>query len=352
MLGPGIAPEDVTVTRNSTDVEDVLLTFQGIAGSILIDEQFSTKNYGLESIVFDNGVIWTSLDLANIGFDQAATAGDNQIFGTQVNDIIDGRGGNDHLIGRDGHDTLIGGLGNDRLEGQKHSDTYIYDLGGGDDVIRDNGFTTLFGAHLNDRLILGAGIGTDDALASRTGNDLLLEFVELGGSVTLEDHYLGGQYGLEFIEFNDGAVWTRAQLEAMTATAGNNLLTGTDDANWLDGLDGNDTISGAGGADKLLGGIGDDIIDGGAGIDLLTGGAGNDQFLFKQGTELDTVQDFEVGFDKLDVSDFGFLTFAELAPSISQDGSDTRIDLDADDSLLLLAVQASTLTENDFLFSA
>ncbi|WP_394208847.1 hypothetical protein [Enterovibrio calviensis] len=93
-------------------------------------------------------------------------------------------------------------------------------------------------------------------------------------------------------------------------------LTGDDNANLLAGHQGDDAISGDAGADHIYGGagidvidagLGDDLIVGGKGSDSLTGGTGADVFAFLKGDAdtfaTDVIADFDVAFDKLDLSD-------------------------------------------------
>lgn len=98
----------------------------------------------------------------------------------------------------------------------------------------------------------------------------------------------------------------------------NNLVASNHNALMV-GLAGNDTLIGGTGNDILVGDLGDlsgnDILVGGAGHDLLvgglgndimTGGAGNDVFRFDQigaSPASDTITDFEVGKDILDLHD-------------------------------------------------
>jgi len=108
---------------------------------------------------------------------------------------------------------------------------------------------------------------------------------------------------------------------------GKDIRYGTALADVLDGEDGDDTLYGKAGDDHLLGGkgndrlyggAGNDVLSGGAGNDLLAGGAGNDtliggagrdvfsfflQDLRAGGVDRDTVLDFDVNMDRLDVWD-------------------------------------------------
>ncbi|NGN97557.1 type I secretion C-terminal target domain-containing protein [Grimontia sp. S25] len=84
-------------------------------------------------------------------------------------------------------------------------------------------------------------------------------------------------------------------------------LTGDENANLLVGRDESDTLQGNGGNDILDGGLGEDLLIGGAGDDELTGGEGRDVFQFLRGDAdslaTDTLTDFDVSMDVLDLSD-------------------------------------------------
>ncbi|NOX42004.1 MAG: hypothetical protein GXP05_16370 [Alphaproteobacteria bacterium] len=96
----------------------------------------------------------------------------------------------------------------------------------------------------------------------------------------------------------------------------NDTLSGGVGADVVMGGRGNDILSGSAGDDLLLGGKGRDTLLGeagndrmidGKGKDTMTGGAGADVFVFNQDGQTDTVTDFTLGVDKLDLSDFTML---------------------------------------------
>lgn len=91
-------------------------------------------------------------------------------------------------------------------------------------------------------------------------------------------------------------------IEHVVATTFNDILTGDGASNTLTGLAGNDTLNG---------GAGNDTMDGGTGADLLRGGADADTFEFNTGDGPDTIIDFEVGTDTIDLSATG-LSFGDL----------------------------------------
>ena len=113
------------------------------------------------------------------------------------------------------------------------------------------------------------------------------------------------------------------------------------------------TLNGAAGNAVLIGGASDDTLVGGSGNDSLTGGAGDDLFVFADGAGDDTVTDFDAGAgsdDVLDVTAFGFASFAEVTDAASQVDADTLIQLDVDDSVTLLGVNVEDLHPEDVLF--
>ncbi len=70
----------------------------------------------------------------------------------------------------------------------------------------------------------------------------------------------------------------------------------------LDGTAGLDVLQGHDGDDIIVAGNGDDILRDGAGNDVMSGGAGADVFLMTADGEVDTITDFTVGEDKIDLS--------------------------------------------------
>ena len=73
-----------------------------------------------------------------------------------------------------------------------------------------------------------------------------------------------------------------------------------DDTLYGDG--GNDMLVGDAGADTIYGGAGTDTIAGGGGDDTLTGGTDADTFVFIENSGNDTITDFDVDEDMIDLS--------------------------------------------------
>ena len=84
-------------------------------------------------------------------------------------------------------------------------------------------------------------------------------------------------------------------------------------------------------------------------------GGGDDTFVFHDGSGRTQVGDFEAGAgstDTLDISAFGFDTFADVLAASSQVGSDVIISLDRNDQVVLNDLSLGALHENDFLLMA
>ena len=166
----------------------------------------------------------------------AATAGNDFITLTNLDEIFCGLGGNDRIFGLGGNDTLWGDQCNEsarRLVGAAAGD--------GNDVLGGNDG--------NDRLF---GSGGADELRGNAGDDVLT-----GGS---GDDSLYGGAG------NDG----------LEGDSGNDTLLGDSGHDRIGGGSGNDRLNGGEGKDRLTGGAGKDRLTGGSGRNSYSAGAGDD----------------------------------------------------------------------------
>ena len=103
---------------------------------------------------------------------------------------------------------------------------------------------------------------------------------------------------------------------------------------------------GTGGGDRLPGGTGADLLWDGAGRDTLTGGAGADLFVLTTDGTADTVSDFELGVDRLDLSAWDRLHSVDQLTIVSTaDGATVSY---RDETLTLRTRDGSPLTEADF----
>jgi len=135
---------------------------------------------------------------------------------------------------------------------------------------------------------------------------------------------------------------------------------GGDDA--LEGFGGDDHLKGRGGNDRLLGGAGNDSLDGGDGDKLLVDGNGGDTlkggesadiFVFVADSVCDFIEDFEVGRDKIDLSQANITAFDQL--SNVADGWWQDVEVRFGEDLIRLDTGTwptlSNLSARDFLFA-
>ncbi len=131
------------------------------------------------------------------------------------------------------------------------------------------------------------------------------------------------------------------------------VIKGGRTADTLVGTAADDLIYGMGRADNLSGGDGDDRLFDGRGRDKMTGGAGADVFVFEQDGRTDTITDFTLGKDRIDLSDFDNLHYygdLKIKPRsfgaiIKVDGEKIRVF--SDDGA---ALHMSDFSQHDFIF--
>ena len=261
------------------------------------------------------------------------TVGDDTLNGTSGDDTINGFDGSDTIDGLDGNDTIDGGPGRDYIHGGNGDDVihagssdnfifpeYIWDGPGNDIVYGEGDQDVIYGSPGNDYYDGGtggayqpfegdavvyadaaAGIDVDMRLASNQvqsaaagdaaniGVDTLVNIEGITGSafndiMTANDNGMGFNGGAGDDQLNGGAGWDSLYgndgNDTLIGGAGDDLLTGGDGNDSLDGGSGNDTLDGGNGSDAITDGAGSDQVYGGAGIDTVyaSPGAGNDVY--------------------------------------------------------------------------
>ncbi|MCV0429394.1 MAG: M10 family metallopeptidase C-terminal domain-containing protein [Roseibium sp.] len=184
-----------------------------------------------------------------------------------------------------------------------------------------------------DSLVIVSG------LSDKNRNDIWVEDIRLPLDPT-------GHYG------DGGYILGSENADLLAGQSGDDALEGFSGNDHLKGRDGNDRLLGGSGDDRLDGGEGRDIITDGSGSDILIGGEGADTFVFVTDGVCDVIEDFEVGIDKIDLSQAGVISFEEL--SIRADGWWQDVEISYGDDLIKLDTgiwpSLSELSAADFMF--
>ncbi len=317
----GGSPGTFTAQISAIDVAEVsgatyLLTASSSGNGVT---SWNVGNNGnltaIESLGTEDG-LWvsapTAMQVADVGgatYAVLAAAGSGTLsvmeIGTDGSLII-----RDHIL--DTRDTRFAGV--TALDIISHGgQTYVI-AGGADDGL------TIFVLLEGGQLLARATI--EDTVDMGLDNISAISAVGRGDGL---DIYVASssEPGITQLRFDTGTAGITA-----TATLAGGLLAGTAGADILQGHNGDDLIAA---------GAGDDIIRDGAGTDTLSGGAGADVFILSQDGQTDTITDFVLGEDRIDLSLWPFLRdISQLSINLRSDGmiisygSETLVVLSAD----------------------
>ena len=294
--------------------------------------------------------------------DLVTGTGHDTIQGNYAGNFIDSGSGNDSVDGGAGFDSLIGGYGNDSLNGESGNDT-IRGNDGADSITGGTGDDVLWGGAGNDTLLGGAdndiigGGADDDLIYGGTGNDTMYGGA---GNDTIHaesgSNALWGMGGNDVLNASDNGdrIGGGGGEDTINGGAGNDTIyggiflgettiygNGGDDE--IYGSIDNDTIYGGAGDDNIGGNLGDDRIIGGTGDDTVRGFDGADTFVFMDGHEGLTVEDFDfTENDRLELDDGlwgGGLTVSQMLSTYGTViGSDLVLDFGGGDIVTLMGV--------------
>ena len=253
-------------------------------------DTFDFSNYSTDLAIDLTPASWIDLNVggdfqrANLGNGHYARA---QIFNAlqynnDMRSLIEnaqGGSGNDTITGNIANNIIMAGAGNDTLNGNGGADT------------------------------MTGGLGNDTYFVENARNKVIEKLNEGTDSVSSKLSYL-----------------LAANIENLTLT-GTRATNGT--GNNLDNL-----IIGNDAANRLNGGAGNDILDGGWGSNKLTGGKGNDIFRFTTDGHIDTITDYNVANDTIQLENAVFTaltTTGTLAASYFAIGANA---LDEDDFII------------------
>jgi len=131
-----------------------------------------------------------------------------------------------------------------------------------------------------------------------------------------------------------------------------NTIRGFDHSNdVINAQGGNDFVNGLSGDDLLRGGTGNDTLSGGIGFDVLTGGLGKDTFVLAENAGTDTITDFNVDEDLLQLPRGLTSSLLTITQGTGAIANDTLIQVSATKEVLatLSGVRFDTLTASNFI---
>ena len=245
---------DVVTLSRANGSTDVTMLIGSSNETLRLTGQYSavTSGAGIERIVFADGVVWL-LDDIQSRVNSLGGTGNDVLTGTGFDDLMRGLGGVDTLNGGAGDDTLDGGVANDTLDGGTGNDVFEWRQGDGNDAISDTGT-----ANLETDILRIVGVATSSVDLYRVSGsvDLRVDISDgLGGksTVIIRNQFLdpASNVGIEGIQFDDGTIWTQANIFGWTGTYGSgenqNNFIGSPSNDRMFGRGGDDTLDGRGG---------------------------------------------------------------------------------------------------------
>lgn len=239
------------------------------------------------------------------------------LTGSHFNDTLTGDSGINIISGDSGNDIIIGGLGADKLDGGTGADTASYE---------DSASAVTVSLVANAKNSGGSATG-----------DILTNFENLKGSSwndTLtgdsNNNTITGGLGADKIDGGTGIDTSSYDDSASAVTV--SLLSGAKNSGGSaagDTLKNIENLTGSKFNDILIGNTSANILTGGLGADTLTCGSGKDIFHYdslldskngSSGASYDTIKDFAIGQDKIDITmlgTFGIHSFSNV--TITQD---------------------------------
>jgi VCBS repeat-containing protein len=318
----GYTPSEVSFgwSPETYGQRDGVLKFVGTTDQITIQGALSPERvtdsngngvniFGVETVMFDDGTVWTGTQLASSFSTTLTTSAADHIETHIFGATVDGGAGNDYIDARGAASTIIGGSGDDQLiGGEGITNTYVFSPGDGRDQIN---FYNNFIAHQGqDIVVLNGRVPSNVILTSdRTGNDLVIRFagsqdeIRIGGAV--------GSSQTVAIHFADGTVWTPTDIAQ-------HLVANTDTV-----------VSGSGTLTAPVAGSGHTVLIGDATSStfVYSRGAG-DVVIEDAGSSGDQIVLHNVSPSQVSVSAFYSLNMLQIAESAPGMGDGGRITMD------------------------
>lgn len=307
-FGQGISTENIQFVK---DGSHLAIIFDGIDGSIFVENYFGSEENTIEEFEFYDETIITDIspymiseesdvdyvlaEDSNIqevylvgenNINATGNSGDNYLQGNDADNVLESNGGEDIINPLGGNDTLKDSVGGNT--------TYIYALGFGDNIIEDvGGIDTIMFA--DDR------INQDNVRCVQRENNLVIYVQDEEGSLTIKDFFTSDNNKVENFRFRDGSqVTDYTQFLSGVKSAENYTfaeetiveeveLTGTADA----------TVTGNSQINFIIGNEGNNTVQANGGDDVIVDTAGgNDTYIYNLGDGYDVIHDLN-GTDKI-----------------------------------------------------
>ncbi len=303
-------PDDITLKRVGLSS---ILTVKDTGQTITFNDQFySNSGRGLEQIEYANGTIW----------DRATIAANSWIRGTSGNDQL-GTESNPYRLS---NVTVDLGLGDDSVNADWATGyTVIYRSGDGNDTYR------IWNNTQSTSVLKLLDLNVEDLNFSREGQNLKIEDLTTGQTITTRYFFDSNQHAFARIDFADGTQWGRTQIlekiASIGATSENNIAVASNSPGEIDG----------------------------SRDDIITDKYGRDTFVFAEGFGQDLITDFVAAAGTDDVLQFDdslFATFEGVLAAAAQTGNDTVISFDAANTITLQNVVRTDLHQDDVRFVA
>lgn len=159
-----------------------------------VDPNDLSGAHDVDLFKFDDGTSLSYAELLSRGLDLYGSGSDDLIAGSDLADRVHGYGGDDFLIDRAG------------------DDTYFFGRGAGADTLIGQG-----GLADTDTLMFANDVSANDVAVRASGDDVVMELNNDGGSVTVQEAMLHDV--LDKVQFSDGTVWTAPMLREMAGSS-------------------------------------------------------------------------------------------------------------------------------------
>ncbi|MEH1985031.1 MULTISPECIES: esterase-like activity of phytase family protein [unclassified Nostoc] len=235
--------------------------------------------------------------------------------------------------------TLFTGDGADFVEGNKGN---TIQTGNGEDTVVVGSDSSVSTGDGNDQIFIGQNGPVQNTTADGGNGNDVITVVEAS-----ESNNLLGAAGDDTLSVVEGS------RQSLFGGSGNDTLSSSGSNNRLNGGSGDDKLF-SNVNDSLFGGDGDDVLFAGQqGGNRLNGGTGVDQFWIANAslpTSKNIVTDFAIAIDKIGLGGVGITQFSAL--TLLQQGSETIVKTGNTELVSLLGIAATSITANDFVFSA